>query len=200
MSIKQYKLLKDLPTFKAGDRFWLSNFGNLCATDTNTDKIILVYSQATLEKFPNILTDWFEEIPEGPKTVWDLEDGDECFYIDAHGFIGLQHWSFGSWYVNARECGNISISREEAEKEVARRKAIVLLERDTKGFKPDWNDDKQVKWEVGYNVKTKDMVPELKSDWDYGTILFGNLEDAQDSIKAHRKEWLIYLGVEEDDD
>lgn len=59
--MKYYKLLKDLPTFKAGDLFYINpDQGCLVQKDT----LILAYAKRTLEKFPNILTDWFEEIEE----------------------------------------------------------------------------------------------------------------------------------------
>lgn len=67
--MKRYKLLKDLPTFKAGDEFYI---------DSNNDlrlkgRYIIAYNHYTLEKFPNILKDWFEEIPEEPKR-WRREE------------------------------------------------------------------------------------------------------------------------------
>ena len=62
--MKRYKLLKDLPTFKAGDMFYISQYGALIYDDG--DFGVMAYSQSTLEKFPNILKEWFEEIQEEP--------------------------------------------------------------------------------------------------------------------------------------
>ena len=56
--MKKYKLVKDLPTFKAGDIFYLSGMGNLF----HESEGVVAYSWSTIDKFPNILTDWFEEI------------------------------------------------------------------------------------------------------------------------------------------
>lgn len=73
--MKRYKLLKDLPTFKAGEEFFINKSGNLIAETPRNPKQITVetlygipkkidlmaYANETLEEFPNILTDWFEE-------------------------------------------------------------------------------------------------------------------------------------------
>ena len=63
----RYKLIKDLPTFKAGTEAWLSKRGNLL---TKIDgKEITMYKHSTLDKFPSILTEWFEPIEEKRKVV-----------------------------------------------------------------------------------------------------------------------------------
>ena len=40
--MKQYKLLKDLPTFKAGDEFFISEKGNLIVGTPEKPKKVLV--------------------------------------------------------------------------------------------------------------------------------------------------------------
>lgn len=56
----RFRLMKDLPTFKAGQEFNLSPKGNLILNDGKFG--ICAYAKQTLEKFPNILEDWFEPI------------------------------------------------------------------------------------------------------------------------------------------
>lgn len=58
--MKYYKLIKDLPTFKAGELFCIAPSGSLVNVPNN----VVAYSMTTLEKFPNILKDWFVEVPE----------------------------------------------------------------------------------------------------------------------------------------
>lgn len=59
--MKRYKLKYDLPTFKAEDEFILTPCGALVQViDGKTG--VCAYSASTLIKFPNILTEWFEEI------------------------------------------------------------------------------------------------------------------------------------------
>ena len=67
----KYKLLKDLPIYPAGTEFYIQD-GNLLCTEDD----VWVYAKSTLDKFPNILTDWLEPIPEvlKPKAVPDIGD------------------------------------------------------------------------------------------------------------------------------
>ena len=67
MKLKQYKLKRDLPTFKAGETFHLSGMGNLIHESDG----VVAYSWSTIGKFPNILTDWFEEIKPAEPLIKD---------------------------------------------------------------------------------------------------------------------------------
>lgn len=76
--MKRYKLLRDLPTFTAGDEFYLAKNGDLVYVEglpegtKRLPQYFVAYSKSTLEKFPNILKDWFEELPERSKSLSDL--------------------------------------------------------------------------------------------------------------------------------
>lgn len=200
--MKKYKLKKDLPTFKAGDKFALCVDGGLWLIDDydeggDIDCRVKAYDKQTLSKFPNILTDWFEAIPEQPKTVWDLKDGDSYWLIH-NDILTIEIWYGQRFQIASRDCGNVFLTKEEAEKELARRKAKVILEQDTRGFKADWKNNKQNKWYVTYQTYFNgQLVAERTQGYNYGPLAFGSWEDAQASIKTHEKEWKIYLGVEE---
>lgn len=63
---KFYKLKKDLPTFTAGDIFELRADGCLWQVEryegeNHWKDEVMAYHRRTLEHFPNILRDWFEE-------------------------------------------------------------------------------------------------------------------------------------------
>lgn len=207
--MKRYKLKKDLPTFKAGQEFAIAGCDGglwlIGGYDDHGDWYgrVLAYSRQTLEKFPNILTDWFEEIPETPKTVWDLKEGDGCFYFATDGGIFSDQWEGAGLDHSRRDIGNIFITREEAEKELARRRVKVILERDTKGFKPNWQSGEYDKYEVAYDYSDGgyDGISLFVNDCRYccshNDLWFATEEDAQYSIEKHEKEWKIYLGVEE---
>ena len=83
--MKRYKLQKDLPTFKVGDEFYLDSDNNLCLKNTS----VIVYNNFVLEEFPNILTDWFEEIPENKR--WRAEYGGEYAYIADDGLMSFDN-------------------------------------------------------------------------------------------------------------
>lgn len=72
----RYKLLKELPTFKAGTEAWLSEHGNLITIADG--EILVIYSGLTLAKFPNILTKWFTPVEEKRNAVPEYEDK---FYV-----------------------------------------------------------------------------------------------------------------------
>ena len=70
MKLKQYKLKRELPTFKAGSEFIVC-CGNLIEVKTDGTLGVCAYSASTLKKFPNILTDWFEEIKPAEPLIKD---------------------------------------------------------------------------------------------------------------------------------
>lgn len=188
--MKKYKLLKDLPTYKAGTEFRLTAKGHLASGDT------MVYHKNDLERFPNILKDWFEEILERPKTVDDLEGNAKCWVIGIDSVYQME-WDKIPYAVEKRVVGEIVMTEEEGLKKITRRKAEVILRRDTKGFKPKYNLDEK-RYYVSYDPTEKELWYGYE---DYSNvshdIVFASVEDAEASIKAHEKEWKTYLGVEE---
>ena len=83
--MKFYKLKKDLPTFKAGDLFCLADNGSLWHSTGNEHVDVMAYHRKTLELFPNILTEWFEEC-EAPKPKHRDENTKKAFirYLREH--------------------------------------------------------------------------------------------------------------------
>lgn len=57
--MKFYKLKKDLPTFNKGELFYLNEYGSLYRVSDD----LMAYYHTTVAKFPNMLEDWFEEVP-----------------------------------------------------------------------------------------------------------------------------------------
>lgn len=66
--MKRYRLKKELPTFKKGELFHTDEDGNLWRDEGQNGKHwrkeVMAYNHLTIERFPNILTDWFEEFEE----------------------------------------------------------------------------------------------------------------------------------------
>ena len=119
--MKRYRLKKDLPTIKAGATFKLDDKRGLVLLGGGKDtygsfipNVFVLYDKAVLDIFPNILTDWFEEIPEEAKTVWNLKEDEWCCYMDASGEICPMNWSFENEPL--REVGNIFRTTTDAEK------------------------------------------------------------------------------------
>lgn len=57
--MKYYRLKKDLPTFNKGELFYMDDFGSIHRVKDD----LLAYYHTTVDKFPNMLEDWFEEVP-----------------------------------------------------------------------------------------------------------------------------------------
>jgi glycosylphosphatidylinositol transamidase (GPIT) subunit GPI8 len=76
--MKYYRLVKDLPTFKKGTIFYTNEHGSLVSTKDH----IVAYVGATIAKFPNILKDWFKEVPAPERdkmTKWKFFE-----YLQSH--------------------------------------------------------------------------------------------------------------------
>lgn len=58
--MKYYKLIKDLPTFKRGEIFFIDGRGHLIS---RAHENVVAYTGATIALFPDILKDWFREVP-----------------------------------------------------------------------------------------------------------------------------------------
>ncbi len=194
--MKWYKLLKDLPMFDAGEEeFYLDPDGNLmhCAPGRGET----IYPAPTLARHPEILQDWFEEIPEQPKTVWDLKKGDMMAVIDEDFEAFEREWDDDASDHYIRSMGDVFLTKEDAEKELARRKAKQILLRDTKGFK-HLNGGLHYGCGVYYDCSARKLMAFGSSDgFARPDLWFETMADAEASIKDHEKEWKIYFGVEE---
>lgn len=193
--MKRYKLLKDLPTFKAGEKFHINQNGSLVANESG----VVAYAYNTLGKFPNILEDWFEEIPEDEP--WVPVKGDSYYYIDDIGVVCKTWWDNSISGVDQMRyiLGNCFKAEEEAKRAVKWLKARKVLMDDTRGFKPKRGE---LNVYVYYNLDV-DGSGRLRTCAGLmsinSPITFASVSDAVKSIKKHKAEWLTYLGVEEEE-
>ena len=202
--MRLYKLLKDLPTFKAGQLAYISKTGNLIAgtpenqKTTETGLIIMIYHETTLKKFPNILTEWFEEIEEPTDSIhWKPEQGDEYFWIDECGSILPGTFYRDSLYDSQRlTFGNVYRTEKEAEKARDRRLAKVRLQR-TSTFKPDFENGNGG-WIVYYDYRCEAFAVCELDYYDAGEpVRCATREEAEKSIKENERDWKIYFGIKE---
>lgn len=190
-SLARELLRKDKKTGEV-DEYYLSNDPGYGVINARTGTFIGFDTLAELnEKFE----DASEEKKYGGRVP---KSGDAFWFIMCDGSINEGSWDGVEYDKERFESGVAFWTKDEAEKELARRKAYVILKEDTKGFVPNWNNSSEKKYLVGY-------------DWDYNEIIadycwktqragglyFATKEDAKASIKAHEKEWKMWLGVEE---
>lgn len=199
--MKRYKLTKDLPTFRAGQLAYVSSLGNLMAgtpknpETTDTGLELMMYHRTTLKKFPEILTEWFEEIQESTDSIyWKPVVGDEYWLIYPDGDIGHGVCTEGYYDDSYYKMGGVYRTEKEAEKAKDRRLAEVRLRR-TSTFKPDF-ENSMLAYTVGYDCSHKRLyVTKLLGVIIGNPIIYESLEEAQKSIEENRKDWLIYFGV-----
>lgn len=192
--MKRYKLKRELPTFKAGEIFYLSDAGNLLRESDN----IAAYSWTTLDKFPNILTDWFEEIEESNR--WKPEKFQKYYYLGNSGSVYYDTWANGSPIDNGRfEIGNCFQTEEETERIAEYLKALAVVRGDaTSKFTRDRNN-----FYVYYDIISNHLAVGV-SFYDlengiFGLPYFATTDDALRSIEQHKNEWLTIFGVKEEE-
>lgn len=200
--MKRYKLLKELPTFKAGEEFFISESGNLIAgTPRNPKQItvetsyglpmeidLMAYAQETLEEFPNILKDWFKEI----------KASEEYFYIDSKGDIEYAKYEWNEEVVERHKLiGNYFETYKEAEKYLEYLKAKEVIKQDTKGFKPDWKNIGEEKYYGEWDFDNSAPRIGLLNNFKEPQIYFKSYEDIKESLNNHPEEWKTYLTYEQ---
>lgn len=189
--MKRYKLKRDLPTFKAGEIFYISDSGNLFRESDN----IAAYSWSTLDKFPNILTDWFEEIDES--TRWKPEMGQNYYFVDNDGFVVRNRWDDCSVDRGRFEIGNCFQTKEEAERAVEYLKALAVVRGDATSEFVKGKDNWYVYYDTDSNSLKSSISCSMLDNGIFGLPYFATREDAQRSIKLHKNEWLTIFGVKD---
>ena len=190
--MKRYKLKRDLPTFKEGEIFYLSEMGNLLRESDN----VPAYSWSTLDKFPNILTDWFEEVKESNR--WKPEMSQKYYRVGSDGFVYDDTWVNDSAIDNGRfDIGNCLQTEEEAERVVEYLKALAVVRGDaTAKFTEDESN-----YYVYYSFESNSLC--LGCSWScikngiFGLPYFATADDVRRSIELHRHEWLTIFGIED---
>lgn len=203
--MKRYKLLKDLPTFKAGEEFFISKSGNLIAGTPEKPKRVLIgdgdfitatevdlmaYAKETLEQFPSILTDWFEEVKE-PKIIYSIDIfGFRVLEIEIDNYLEEP-------IENLKSLGLLFHTEEEAEKYLEYLKAKEIIKQDAKGFKPNWRDKDEDRFMGCWDFKRKRALFDYGDAFKTPEIYFKSREDISESFNKHHEEWKTYLTYEQ---
>lgn len=199
--MKRYKLLKNLPFAKAGTIFrrisfkskdGLSDYDYLetnILLDGNQDETVFSIKR---NYFINNFDEWFEEIKE-PEQIYYIDNlGGYVSKIDKNQFA-----IFPALIANLKSIGNYFETREEAEKYLKYLKAKEVIKQDTKGFKPDWNNNDENKY-LGFWDLDEDKLDWLpRNIFIEATIYFKSREDIEESFDKHPEEWKTYLTYEQ---
>ena len=188
-----YKLKSDLPTFKAGDVFKINWSGHLeyvkGAQEIKEGHELIAYTKMTLDKFPTILTDWFEEMPDfDTYKKWRAEIGEGYWFVGDDGKISFANDYNSSADLYRWSTGNYFESKTETEEYREYLYAFDTLLTDAKGggyvIGGDYN------WNVYYNnrLKNYDSIDGIDGP-QIGGVWFQDLNTLERSIKQHRREW-----------
>lgn len=123
-----------------------------------------------------------------PKTVWDLKNGNKCYYIDVFGDIE-DTGGYLSPLSEAIDMGIVFLTKEEAEKDVERRKVETMLLKygGRRWFKEDTPN---------YFIRVYENGGWLTSDWTnhspiQGAIYFDTEKQAKKAVKEIGAERII---------
>lgn len=163
--MKRYKLKKDTPAFKAGTECYIEEAGHMVPCRGISYTIV---HKDQLEKNPNILTDWFEEINES--TLWKPDEDQKYYLLDSNGLVHGSIWADDSVDRIRFEIGNCFQTEEEAEKVVEKLKAWKRLKDSGLKFK-DWNKSNYdrtfcINAEIENDVAAFDFFKDLRTALD----------------------------------
>lgn len=194
--MKTYKLLKDMPTVKAGTTF------REITREVDGSKILKEYKSSNkvsiLVSEVNDFDEWFEKIEPTDSIHWKPKDGDEYLYISDYGSVESGIWR--GYHVDNKRLalGLIYLTEEECEKAYKRELAEVRLRR-TSTFKPDFENNNGG-WVVFYNPRENSLEVQEVYSLDYGEIVrYETEEEAEKSIRENERDWKIYFGIEEEE-
>jgi hypothetical protein len=188
--MKLYKLLKDLPTVKAGaifkEKIKIDGTRVLKTCGSGHKHSILVRE---IDNFD----EWFESTSS---ISWNLKWGDRYWYIDYWGNVNYRNYADAIIDGLNIDNGNVYHTKEEAEQALERELAEVRLRR-TSTFEPDFKNSNGG-WIVYYDY-LNNRLECLASCWQNAgePVRYATEEEAEKSIKENRADWLKYLGVRE---
>lgn len=192
--MKRYKLKKDTPAFKAGTECYIEEAGHMVPCRGISYTIV---HKDQLEKNPNILTGWFEEVNE--PTSWKPEKNQKYYYAASSGRILDDVWGDYDSDQKLFNIGNCFQTKEEAKRVVEYLKALAVVRGDATSEFTKGRNNFYVVYDAAYNylvVKNKSYYIE---NGTFGLPYFATENDAQRSIEQHRNEWLTIFGVKEEE-
>lgn len=137
-----------------------------------------------------------------PKTVYDLEIGDDFWELCIDGTIISSVWHDDEYNRNVRDMGNIFLTEEEAEKKKAYRKCKALLNKCAKGYEWQTKRDNYFIYADCDGLDTREV--KVMIDWvtsKYQDIYFSSSEEALKAIEEIGEERLLreYFQIPEDE-
>lgn len=144
--------------------------------------------------------DYFEEIKEEKKSIFNLKEWDEYYYLFSDWDIGLRHYYWPGAYKDLIENWNAFLTKEEAEKESKRRRTILNIKKycfeNNIEYKENVSDDI---FYIGitYDSENEEFNQSVFTDHiDYWVLFFNSYEDLENIVKNCEEELKIIFGIE----
>lgn len=133
-----------------------------------------------------------------PKNAWELQDGDECYFINVNGSVLSGPWDGNPLQIGSRKTGNVFLTKEEAEFEVERRKIETEMLRlgGRRVFKKEENNYYIVcDFDSHYDIW---IFNNKSNSFGIGTIYFDSAKEGTNAIDSIGKDRLkkYIFGVE----
>lgn len=188
------------PKFKLGERV-IDKKGNVSTVikinsyhfEKNEYMYDVSYDGEVLIKKESFL----EPCAEKPKSVWDLKEGEECYWLTLTGHIYNGIWDGSGLSIGIRDTGGCFLTREEAECDIERRKVETEMIRlgGRRNIKI-CNDN----YYIMYDNKTRNLAY-FNRNWMHsqGSIFFDTYVDVDKAVKAIGEDRIkkYLFGVEE---
>ena len=137
-------------------------------------------------------------IPHKPKSVWDLEEGDDCYWLDGCNNITKYNWDNDLFCREQRKIGLITLTAEELEFKIEKMKVYEELKRFAKDFTDEeWKDNEIEKYFIYYDYALNKIEISFNFRIKCFELYFESKENAQKAITAVGEERVkkYYLGV-----
>lgn len=188
------------PRYKVGDKVYCKQYES-SATITgvsdysfNKDKYFYNVEWECDDYLDEIHEDLLEPYIEKPKTVWDLEEREECYSLTICGNVHHGFWDGSSSSIAIRELGELFLTREEAQDELERRKVETEMLR--LGGRRKFNRGKDNYFIMYTRIEGLDYV-NYHSMHEQGVIYFDSELDAINAVKTIGKDKIKkYIFVE----
>ena len=135
-----------------------------------------------------------------PKTVYDLKDGDEYFFLTVSGGVQRGIWRDDMISLSMLSIGNMFLTEEDAEFAIERLKVIAELKKYAKEFSDEeWMNQSIVKHYIIFDYEDHVINIGYVCFTKVSDIYFETEEKAQEAIKWVGEDRVkkYYLGVKE---
>ena len=185
--MKKYKLKKDFLYLKTGDTVEITRVKDLLA---GLPRYIISENQWIIAEILDltrfVFDDYFEEEKEEDENIFNLQEWDKYYSLNSNWYICLENYN-SKFDKDVIENWNAFLTKREAEKELARRKAIFNIKKycfkNNIEYKENVSDEDFYIW-ITYDSENEEFNQSVFTDHiDYWVLFFNSYEDLENIVK-----------------